>query len=66
MTDLLNVLSGKKTHLIVLALLALNLWTSEGVMLESGLNLDLIQESLVISLGSTFRSAITALTGKAS
>ena len=58
MTDVLNILKGKKTHLIVAALVLLNLYTSSDVLTDAGINFEVLTDSLKLGLISTFRSAL--------
>ncbi len=53
---MLDVLNGKKTYLVVVALMVLNVLSP-----ESGLNLETLKETLLLSLGATARSALTKL-----
>lgn len=61
---MLDMLKGKKTHLLVLGLMAANYFTSDGVMTEAGVNMDLLKESLMIGLVSTFRDALNSVAAK--
>ncbi|MFQ6011536.1 MAG: hypothetical protein ACE5KG_05125 [Nitrososphaerales archaeon] len=66
MQELTNALKGYKTHLIVAALVLLNLYTSDSVLSDAGVNFEVLTDSLKLGLISTFRSALDGAVSKLS